>query len=32
MVEKPDEQQSNKRGENLNVVRYGVASQQTMQK
>ena len=32
MVEKPDDQQSNKRGENLNVVRYGVASQQTMQK
>src|SRR6476661_4440249 len=31
-VDKPDEQQSNKRGENLNVVRYGVASQQTMQK
>ena len=23
---------SNKRGENLNVIRYGVASQQTMQK
>ena len=32
MVEKPDEQQSRKRGENLNVIRYGVASQQTMQK
>jgi pilus assembly protein CpaB len=31
-IEKPDEQQSNKRGENLNVIRYGVASQQTMQK
>jgi pilus assembly protein CpaB len=31
-VEKPDEQQVNKRGENLNVIRYGVASQQTMQK
>jgi pilus assembly protein CpaB len=31
-VEKPDDQQSNKRGENLNVVRYGVASQQTVQK
>ena len=31
-VEKPDDQQSNKRGENLNVIRYGVASQQTMQK
>jgi pilus assembly protein CpaB len=30
-VEKPDEQ-LNKRGENLNVIRYGVASQQTMQK
>ncbi|MEH2525172.1 MULTISPECIES: Flp pilus assembly protein CpaB [unclassified Bradyrhizobium] len=29
-VEKPDEQF--KRGENLNVIRYGVASQQTMQK
>src|SRR2546425_1652788 len=28
-VEKPDDQQSNKRGENLNVIRYGVASQQT---
>src|SRR5205823_11921390 len=31
-VEKPDDQQSNKRGENLNVIRYGVASQQMMQK
>ena len=31
-VEKPDDQQANKRGENLNVIRYGVASQQTMQK
>jgi pilus assembly protein CpaB len=31
-VDKPDEQQVNKRGENLNVIRYGVASQQTMQK
>ncbi|MDE5453571.1 Flp pilus assembly protein CpaB [Bradyrhizobium sp. CSA112] len=31
-VENPDEQQLNKRGENLNVIRYGVASQQTMQK
>jgi pilus assembly protein CpaB len=30
-VEKPDDQ-LNKRGENLNVIRYGVASQQTMQK
>ena len=30
-VEKPDDQAS-KRGENLNVIRYGVASQQTMQK
>jgi pilus assembly protein CpaB len=30
-VEKQDEQ-INKRGENLNVIRYGVASQQTMQK
>ena len=30
-VEKPDEQ-LNKRGENLNVIRYGVASQQMMQK
>jgi len=30
-VEKPDEQ-FNKRGENLNVIRYGVASQQMMQK
>jgi len=30
--ENPDQQQFNKRGENLNVVRYGVASQQTMQK
>ena len=29
-VERPDE--PNKRGENLNVVRYGVASQQTVQK
>ena len=31
-IEKPDEQLTNKRGENLNVIRYGVASQQTMQK
>ncbi|KRQ93463.1 Flp pilus assembly protein CpaB [Bradyrhizobium valentinum] len=31
-VENLDEQQLNKRGENLNVIRYGVASQQTMQK
>jgi pilus assembly protein CpaB len=31
-VEKPDDQQANKRGENLNVIRYGVASQQMMQK
>src|SRR2546430_11278409 len=31
-VEKPDDQQLNKRGENLNVIRYGVASQQMMQK
>src|SRR5438067_893771 len=31
-VEKPDDQQSNRRGENLNVIRYGVASQQTVQK
>jgi pilus assembly protein CpaB len=30
-VDKPDDQ-FNKRGENLNVIRYGVASQQTMQK
>ena len=30
-VEKPDER-LNRRGENLNVIRYGVASQQTMQK
>ena len=30
-VEKPDDQ-LNRRGENLNVIRYGVASQQTMQK
>jgi len=30
-TDKPDEQ-SNRRGENLNVVRYGVASQQTVQK
>src|SRR5947208_6927000 len=30
-VEKPDDQQLNKRGENLNVIRYGVASQQMMQ-
>jgi pilus assembly protein CpaB len=28
----PDETHLNKRGESLNVVRYGVASQQTMQK
>ncbi len=31
-VENPDDHQVNKRGENLNVIRYGVASQQTMQK
>jgi len=31
-VEKPDEQQVNKRGAGLNVIRYGVASQQMMQK
>jgi pilus assembly protein CpaB len=31
-VEKPDDHQPNKRGENLNVIRYGVASQQTLQK
>ena len=31
-VEKPDDQQLNRRGENLNVIRYGVASQQTVQK
>jgi pilus assembly protein CpaB len=31
MVERPDEQ-LNKRGESLNVIRYGVAIQQTMQK
>jgi len=31
-VEKPDDQQLNRRGENLNVIRYGVASQQMMQK
>jgi pilus assembly protein CpaB len=31
-VEKADDQQLNKRGENLNVIRYGVASQQMMQK
>ncbi|MBW8854527.1 MAG: Flp pilus assembly protein CpaB, partial [Bradyrhizobium sp.] len=30
-VEKPEES-TDKRGENFNVVRYGVASQQTMQK
>ena len=30
-VEKPEEP-AERRGENLNVVRYGVASQQTMQK
>jgi pilus assembly protein CpaB len=30
-VEKPEEP-TNKRGENLNVIRYGVASQQMMQK
>jgi pilus assembly protein CpaB len=30
-VEKPEEP-TNKRGESLNVIRYGVASQQTMQK
>ena len=32
VVEKPDDQAANRRGESLNVVRYGVASQQTMQK
>ena len=31
-ADKVDDQQSNKRGENLNVIRYGVASQQMMQK
>ena len=31
VVEKPDDQ-LNKRGESLNVIRYGVAIQQTMQK
>lgn len=31
-VEKPDDQSAGKRGENLNVIRYGIASQQTMQK
>jgi pilus assembly protein CpaB len=31
-VEKPDDSHNNKRGENLNVIRYGVASQQMMQK
>ena len=31
-VEKPDDQQLNRRGENLNVIRYGIASQQTVQK
>ena len=31
-VEKPDDQQLNRRGENLNVIRYGIASQQMMQK
>ena len=31
-AEKPDDQHLNKRGENLNVIRYGVASQQMMQK
>jgi pilus assembly protein CpaB len=31
VVEKPDELR-NKRGESLNVIRYGVAAQQTMQK
>jgi len=30
--EKTDDQQLNRRGENLNVIRYGVASQQTVQK
>ena len=30
-IDKPDDQ-FNRRGENLNVIRYGVASQQTMQK
>ena len=30
-IDKPDEQ-VNKRGDNLNVIRYGVASQQMMQK
>jgi pilus assembly protein CpaB len=30
-VEKPDDQ-LNRRGENLNVIRYGIASQQTVQK
>ena len=31
-TENPDEQLRNRRGENFNVIRYGVASQQTMQK
>ena len=31
-VDDLDEQQRNRRGENFNVIRYGVASQQTMQK
>jgi pilus assembly protein CpaB len=31
-AEKADDQHLNKRGENLNVIRYGVASQQMMQK
>jgi len=30
--EKTDDQQLNRRGENLNVIRYGIASQQTVQK
>jgi pilus assembly protein CpaB len=32
MVEKPDDQAANRRGESLNVIRYGVANQQTVQK
>ena len=32
VVEMPDEQQIRRRGENFNVIRYGVTSQQTMQK
>jgi pilus assembly protein CpaB len=32
VVEKPDDQAANRRGESLNVIRYGVANQQTVQK